>query len=148
MEKIDFIFFKILGIYSLILGGLCAIFSLIPSLMPFFTLFFMPFLGGYIPLILLIQKNGFSPSENKTFAIFGGLSGLMICAGFLVVFVPLVGVIHLINKNYYDYGIQNLNLFLFCLFFIMISVVYITSNAVVGLIVGGIYTYFKGRKNG
>ena len=147
MEQIDFIYFKKLGIYSLILGAISGVLSSIPIFMPFLTLFFMPFLGAIAPLIILL-KEGFSPNETKTFAIFGGISGLFTCAGFLLSFIPLIFIIHLINKNYYDYGISNLNLFLFCLFFVMIGTVYITTNSVTGLITGGIYNYFKGKQNG
>lgn len=144
MEKIDIIYFKQLCIYSIIIGGVCGILSSIPIIMPFLTLFFMPFLGAIPPIILLI-KTGFNPNETKTFAIFGGISGAAICAGFLISFVPLIAIIHLINKNYYDYGIQNLNLFLFCLFFVMIATIYITTNAVGGLLCGLVYNYFKGK---
>ena len=147
MEKIDFLYFKKFGIYSLILGGICAILSLIPVFMPPLALFFMPFLGTIIPLVLLM-RDGLKPAEVKTYAILGGISGLLICVGFLVLFTPLVAIVHLINKNYYDYGISNLNLFLFCLFFVMIASVYIITNCVTGLIMGAIYNYFKGEKNG
>ena len=148
MEKIDTFYFKMLGIYSAIIGVAGAILSLIPALMPFCALFFMPFLGALIPLILLVKKDNFNSNENKTYAVLGGISGFVICGGFLFVFVPLVFLMHLINKNYYDYGISNLNLFLFVMFFIMIALVYVITNIVTGLIAGVIYTYFKGKENG
>ena len=147
MEYIDIKYFKKLGIYSLILGGISGVISTIPILLPFFAVFFLPWFGALIPIILLV-KEGFCPNEVKTFAIFGGLSGFAICTGFLFTFVPLVFIIHLINKNYYDYGIQGLNLFLICLFFVMIAMVYIIPNAVLGLIAGSVYKYFKGKNNG
>ena len=148
MEKIDIYYFKMLATYSLIIGIVGAVLSLIPALMPFFALFFMPFLGALIPLILLVKNDKFISTENKTYAILGGISGFIICGGFLFSFVPLIFIIHLINKNYYDYGISNLNLFLFIMFFVMIALVYVITNAAAGLVAGAIYTYFKGKNNG
>jgi len=147
LEKIDLIYFKNLGIYSAILGGICAILSLIPIFMPFFSLFFAPFLGCLIPLVLLVVKDGFQSNETKTYTILGGISGLCICFSYLIIFSPLAAIIHLINKNYYDYGIHDLNLFLIALFFVMIASVYVITNCVTGLIAGGIYIYIKDGKN-
>ncbi len=145
MEVIELKFFKYLAIYSAVIGGVSAILSLIPPVMPFLTLFFLPFAGTVAPFVLLIKKDGFYSKENKTYAILGAISGFFISLSFLVVFVPAVFLIHLIFKNYYDYGIQFLNLFLFALFFIMTATVYITSNTAVGLIFGVIYKYVKER---
>lgn len=145
MEKIDLIYFKKLFLYSIILGGICAILSLIPIFMPFFSLFFAPFLGAITPLLLLIFKDNFYSKETKTYAILGGISGFFICFSYLFLFSPLALIIHFINKSYYDYGIHNLNIFLIAMFFIMIAIVYMITNATVGLIIGAIYTYIKGK---
>lgn len=148
MNTIDFKFIIKLSIYSLILGGICAILSLIPFFMPFFSLFFIPFLGAFIPLILLIKNEKFYSEENKTYSILGAISGLCMCISYIAILVPFVLIFHLISKSYYDYGIQYLNFFLFILFFIMIALVYMTTNAVCGLIVGFIHKYIKGNQNG
>lgn len=148
MEFVDIKFLKKLAVYSLILGASSAIISLIPFFMPFFALFFVPFLGAIIPLILLIKKDGFSSDENKTYAFLGAISGFFLCISYIFVLVPFVFIFHLISKNYYDYGIQYLNFFLFALFFVMIATVYVTTNSVTGLISGIIYKYLKGKQNG
>lgn len=146
MEIISFKYLKNLAIYSAILGAGCAIISLIPFLMPIVSLFFLPFLGAIAPMVLLIKLDNFNSDENKTFAILGSLSGFFICLSYCVVFVPLVFLIHLIFKSYYDYGVQYLNLFLSILFFIMIAIVYVLTNAVLGLIFGIIFNYIKQNK--
>lgn len=148
MEFIELNFFKKLAIYSLILGAICGLISIIPFFMPIFALFFLPFLGAILPLYLLIKKDGFTSNQNKTFAFLGAISGLCITTGYIFVLIPIVFIIHLILKNYYDYGIQYLNLFLFALFFVMIATVYMAANSVAGLIFGIIYKYFKGNQNG
>ena len=141
-------FFKKLGIYSLILGAISGIISLIPPLMPAVAFFILPVFGAVAVLIYMMKKDNFAANEVKTFAILGGLSGVVIAAAFLVAFIPLVEIIYLINKNYYDYGIQALNLFLCVLLFGMIAATYFLTSCVAGLLTGVIYTYFKGKNNG
>ena len=141
-------FFKKLGIYSLILGAISGIISLIPPLMPAVAFFILPVFGAVAVLIYMMKKDNFAANEVKTFAILGGLSGVVIAAAFLVAFIPLVEIIYLINKNYYDYGIQALNLFLCVLLFGMIAATYFLTSCVAGLLTGAIYTYFKGKNNG
>lgn len=147
MEKIKFVYLKKIFFYSLILGAACGIFSLVPYFMPFFSLFFLPFLGSVVPFILLVKKDGFYSSENLTYIFLGALSGFCLSVGFFAVFVPFVLIIHLINKNYYDYGMQYLNLFLFVLFFAMIALVYVVINAGAGLLFGIVYKYIKEKTN-
>lgn len=141
-------FFKKLGIYSLILGAISGIISLIPPLMPAVAFFILPVFGAVAVLVYMMKKDNFAANEVKTFAILGGLSGVVIAAAFLVAFIPLVEIIYLINKNYYDYGIQALNLFLCVLLFGMIAATYFLTSCVAGLLTGAIYTYFKGKNNG
>ncbi|MCD8023978.1 MAG: hypothetical protein LUE64_00395, partial [Candidatus Gastranaerophilales bacterium] len=85
---------------------------------------------------------------NKTYMILGAISGFFIWLSFCIIFIPLVWIFTLINKNYYDYGISYLNPFLAILFFIMISTVYVSTNAVSGLFLGFIYKFIKGKTNG
>lgn len=146
MENISLEHLKKLAIYSAILGASFAVISLIPVFMPVISLFLLPFLGAIAPIILLIKLDNFDSGENKTFAILGAISGFCICLSYTVIFAPLVFLIHLIFKSYYDYGIQYLNLFLLILFFIMVSIVYVTANAALGLIFGIIYNYIKLNK--
>ncbi len=141
-------FFKKLGIYSLILGAISGIISLIPPLMPAVAFFILPVFGAVAVLVYMMKKDNFAANEVKTFAILGGLSGVVIAAAFLVAFIPLVEIIYLINKNYYDYGIQALNLFLCVLLFGMIAATYFLTSCVAGLLTGAIHTYFKGKNNG
>lgn len=146
MENISLEYLKKLAIYSVILGAACAIISLIPFFMPVISLFLLPFLGAIAPIILLVKLDNFDSGENKTFAILGAISGFCICLSYCIVFVPIVFLIHLIFKSYYDYGVQYLNLFLSILFFVMVSIVYVTANAALGLIFGIIYNYIKQNK--
>jgi len=146
MENIDFKYFKNIVIYSSILGALCAVLSLIPAIMPYFALFLLPFAGALVPLFLIIKLDNFYTDENKTYAILGAASGVFICLSYFIVFIPLVFLIHLIFKNYYDYGISSLNLFLFFLFLIMVEIVYILANSVAGLLFGVVYKYIKNLK--
>lgn len=147
MEKVELIYIKKIALYSLIVGAICGIFSLFPYFMPFFSLFFLLFLGSVVPFILLVKKDGFYSSENLTYIFLGALSGFCLCTGFLAVFVPFVLIIHFITKSYYDYGLQYLNLFLFVLFFAMISLVYVVINAGAGLLFGIVYKYIREKTN-
>ena len=147
MEKIEFKYFKLLAIYSVILGGACSILSLIPIFMPFFSLLFLPFFGCIAPFLVLILKDEIQIKYLKTYAVLGALSGICLCFGYFIIFVPLVRLIVLINKNYYSYGITFLNPFLAVMFFVMIASVYAITNSVVGIATGFVYNYFKGTEN-
>lgn len=147
MYSIELKYFKLSAVYCLILGAISALISLIPFFMPVISLLFIPFLGVIIPFILLVKKDGFYTDENKAYAILGAFGGFCLCISYLIVFSPLVLLIHLVNKNYYAYGIQFLHPFLAVLFFVMIAVVYSSANSVVGLIIGFIYKYLKGKTN-
>lgn len=149
MEYIDLKYWKLLGIYSLILGGISGLISTITIFMPFFSLFFLPFLGCLAPLIILVFKDGFETKENKTYAILGAFSGGCISVSYLIVFVIIAYIVHFIFKSYYFGAIvQYLNLYLLIMFMTMIALIYIITNAVTALLFGLSYNYYKEIKNG
>lgn len=149
MEIIDIKYWKLLSIYSLILGAVSGLLSVISIFMPFFSLFFLPFLGCIPPLALIIFKDGFYSNENKTYAILGGYSGLCLSAGYVLTFVPTAFIVHFFLKSYYFGNIvKNLNIYLIVMFFVMIALIYIITNCVTALLFGLTYKYFKESANG
>ena len=73
----------------------------------------------------------------------GGISGF----SFLIVFTPLVLLIHLIFKDYYAYGINYLNFFIAMVFIITISIIFLITNAGGGLLAGFLIKQFDKLKN-
>ncbi len=145
MEKEKKFYIKKLIIYSAITGVIGAVLSLIPKLMPFVSLFLLPFFGCIPPLIILMTLDKYNSKTNSTWAIMGATSSGIVCFCFLTVFIPLVFIIHLIFKNYYDYGIQYLNFFLTIMLFVMIEITYVATGAVIGLATGAIHNYIEGK---
>lgn len=123
-------------IFSAIFGAGLAILALIPALMPVITLFILPFLSAIIIFATLrfTEKNiNFKMME---YAVFGGSIGGICGFSFLIIFAPLVLLIHLIFKNYYAYGINYLNFFVAFIFIITISAIFLITNAGGGLLAG------------
>lgn len=147
MNSVEIKYFKYFAVYCFIAGAIYAILSLIPFLMPVMSLFIAPFFGVITPLIILIKKDGFYYEDNKIYALMGAFGGFCLCVSYLLIFAPLVLLIHFINKDYYAYGINVLYPFLVIMFFVMIAVVYSSTNSVAALITGFIHNYLKGKTN-
>lgn len=131
---------KKISIYSAIFGAALAVFALIPALMPVISLFILPFLSAIIIFtILRLTENADSSLkefEIKEYAIFGAGIGGVAGFSFLIIFAPLVLLVHLIFKNYYAYTINYLNFFVAFVFIITISVIFLITNAGGGLLFG------------
>ena len=66
-------------------------------------------------------------------AILGALIGFFATIGFCATFTPMVGIIHLVFKNYYSYAIPDIMHSAFWLFFVivfMVGVIFALINSV------------------
>lgn len=135
------------GIYSAILGAGLAIAALIPMFMPTISLFILPFLAAPIVLTVLKVKKIAENLVMRDYAILGGAAGAVSGLVYLVIFCPLVLLIHLFAKNYYAYGINVLNLFLVIILFISITCIFIITNVAMGLLTGIIVQQFEGKSS-
>ena len=117
------------SVYSAALGALLAVLALIPALMPAISLFILPFLSALIIFsILRITEKNLPELEIKEYAVLGAGIGGIAGFSFLIIFTPLVLLIHLVFKDYYAYGINYLNFF--------VAFVFIITNAGGGLLSG------------
>jgi len=131
-------------IYSAIAGAGFAIFALIPPLMPSISLFILPFVSGIIILTALkvLNPDTIRPLVMKDFAILGGISGMLCCASFLIIFAPMVLLVKFFIKTYYTYGIDFLNFFLAVVLIFSIMLIFFATNAVGGLFAGFLINWF------
>lgn len=127
---------KKVSIISAIFGAGLAILALIPVLMPVITLFILPFLSAVIIFTVLKFTDKNLCFEMKEYAVIGAGIGGISGFSFLIIFTPLVLLIHLIFKDYYVYGINYLNFFVAFVFIITISVIFLITNAGGGLLAG------------
>ena len=120
-------------VFALMLGAIIGIISLIPNFIGF-TLFILSFFSSVI-IILYMKKNEkhLSYLTNEQGAIIGGLIGFFATVGFFATFTPMVGIIHLIFKNYYSYAIPDVMQNAIWLFFIivfMVGIIFALINSV------------------
>lgn len=128
---------KKISIYSAVLGAGLAVLSLIPQIMPVITLFILPFLSAIIIFtVLRFKDKAANILDIKEYSVIGGGIGAISGFSFLIIFTPLVSLVHLIFKNYYAYGINYLNFFVALVFIVTISVIFLITNAGGGLLFG------------
>ena len=130
------------------LGALSAIPALIPHVMYIIALFLLPFLSAPAILLLLqVRENSenLCSLEVKDYTMLGAIIGAVSCFSFLIIFSPLVILIHIFIKNYYTYAINILNPFLAIVFLVTIALIFALTNAGSGLITGLLVKQF--RKN-
>ena len=105
--------------------------------MPAISLFILPFLSALIIFsILRITEKNLPELEIKEYAVLGAGIGGIAGFSFLIIFTPLVLLIHLVFKDYYAYGINYLNFFVAFVFIITISIIILITNAGGGLLSG------------
>ncbi len=136
----DISIIKKIFIYSVILGAALAVLALIPALMPIISLFILPFLSAIIIFTILrfieFKKESTLSFEIKEYAVLGAGIGAVCGFAFLIIFTPLVLLIHAIFKNYYAYTINYLNFFVAMVFIVTISIIFLITNAGGGLLFG------------
>lgn len=120
-------------VFALMLGAIIGIISLIPAFIGL-ALFILSFFSSVI-VILYMKKDEkhLSYLTNEQGAILGGIIGFFATVGFCSVFTPMVGIIHLIFKNYYSYAIPDLlhsALWLFFVLVFMVGVIFALINSV------------------
>lgn len=128
---------------SAVAGAALAIAALIPAFMPVITLFILPFLAApaIIAYFKVIKK---LPSfEIRNYATLGSIIGTVAGTTFLIIFCPLVLIIHLIFPKYYAYGINFLNIFLALILFVSIICIFGFMNVAMGLLTGFLINYFN-----
>ncbi len=123
-------------VYSAILGAGLAIPALIPNIMPFFTLFVLPFLSAIIVLTFMTLRKELTVNDLKDYAILGGIIGAVSGFSFLVAFCPLVILIHFFIKNYYIYALNGLNFFLTFTLLGSVMIIFLITNSAGGLLTG------------
>ncbi len=133
-------------IFSLILGAIIGLISLIPQAIGA-MLFVLSFLSSAI-VIFYMKKNekhlGFLTNEQG--AILGGLIGFFSGAGFFASFCPMVCILHLIFKGYYSYAIPymlNDAMWLFFVVVLMVCFIFALTNAASGMGIAYVLNYFE-----
>ena len=138
---------KKISLYSAIFCLFFSFLALIPALMPIISLFILPFLSAVIILIAIKIIDPMQETDIKEYAVLGSMIGGISGFSFLIVFTPLVLLIHLIFKDYYAYGINYLNFFIAMVFIITISIIFLITNAGGGLLAGFLIKQFDKLKN-
>lgn len=132
-------------VYSSIFGAILGFAALFPNIMPIISLFVLPFLAAIIVLLLMKMHHVLDVDkivEMKNYAILGGIIGAISGFSFFIIFCPMVLLIHFFVKTYYTYGINFLNFFLAIVFLIVIMLIFITTNAAGGLLIGVLIKQF------
>lgn len=131
---------KKISVYSAIFGAALAVLALIPAIMPIITLCILPFLSALIIFTILRftekNKNVANSLDIKEYAVLGAGIGGISGFSFLIIFTPLVLLIHFFFKDYYAYGINYLNFFVAFVFIVTISIIILVTNAGGGLLAG------------
>lgn len=138
---------KNISVFSAIFGAGLAFLALIPALMPVITLFILPFLSAMVIFAALRLTNKSYNFEMKEYVILGGITGAISGFSFLIIFTPLVLLIHLFFKNYYTYGINYLNFFVAIVFIVTISIIFLITNTAGGMLAGLLEKQFDKFKN-
>jgi len=136
---------KITCVNSALFGALLAIPALIPNIMPYISLFLLPFLSAVILLIFMEIRFPGTQKEIRDYALLGAVIGAVSCFSFLIIFSPLTLLLHFFIKTYYTYGLNFLNFFLAIILLISIMLIFASTNAAGGLLVGFLIKQF--RKN-
>lgn len=124
------------AIFSLILGAVLGLASLIPALIGF-MLFVLAFFSSVI-VMLYMKKNEkhIAYLTNEQGAIMGGIVGFFSTIGFFVSFCPMVCIIKLIFKKYYAYMIPdmlNSAMWLFFVVVFMVAFIFALTNSASGM---------------
>ncbi len=133
------------SVYSALLGALSAIPALVPHAMYIIALFLLPFLSAPAILLFLQAKEvpeNLTQLEVKDYTVLGAIIGAVSCFSFLIIFSPLVILVHIFIKNYYTYAINILNPFLAIVFLITIALIFALTNAGSGLLTGFLIKQF------
>lgn len=124
------------AIFSLLLGGVIGLVSLLPFLIGFslFTLAF--FSSAIVMLYMRKDEKHIAYLTNEQGAIMGGIIGFFATIGFFVTFSPMVCILHLIFKKYYTYMIPDMlstALWLFFVIVIMVGFIFALTNSATGM---------------
>ncbi len=133
-------------IFSLILGAVVGIASLIPAVVGF-ALFLLMFLSG--PMIIIYMKKNekyISFLNNEQGAIIGAVIGFGATVGFFASFSPLVCVIKLIIKTYYTYAIPDMlseALWLYLILVIALAAIFAATNSASSMGLTWVYSHLE-----
>lgn len=124
------------AIFSLILGALVGLVSLLPFLIGI-SLFLLAFFSS-VAVMLYMKKDEkhISYLTNEQGAIMGGLIGFFSTIGFFLTFSPMVCILHLIFRSYYSYMIPDMlkdALWLFVVVVVMVSAIFALTNSATGM---------------
>lgn len=124
------------ALFSLILGAIIGLISIIPPIIGF-CLFILSFFSGAI-VILYMKKDEkhIAYLTNEQAAIVGGVIGFFTTLGFFVTFSPMVCILKLIFKNYYSYMIPDMlsnALWLFFVIVFMVAVIFAMTNSALAM---------------
>lgn len=132
--------------FSLILGALLGLISLIPSLIGI-GIFILSFFSSVI--VILFMKNNekyLGLIDTQQGAILGAIAGFFSGVGFFISFCPMVMLISLIFKKYYTYGIPFIiqeALWLFFIIIFMVSIMMAMLNSPGGMAMAFIFNRFE-----
>ncbi len=124
------------AIFSLILGAIAGLVSLLPFLIGI-SLFLLAFFSSVVVMLYMKKdEKHISYLTNEQGAIMGGLIGFFSTIGFFLTFSPMVCILHLIFRNYYSYMIPDMlkdALWLFVVVVVMVAAIFALTNSATGM---------------
>ena len=124
------------AIFSLILGAIVGLVSLLPFLIGI-SLFLLAFFSSVVVMLYMKKdEKHISYLTNEQGAIMGGLIGFFSTIGFFLTFSPMVCILHLIFRNYYSYMIPDMlkdALWLFVVVVVMVAAIFALTNSATGM---------------
>lgn len=133
-------------IFSLILGAVLGLISLIPAIIGF-ALFTLSFLASVIVILYMKQnEKHLGIIDNQQGAILGGLIGFFATIGFFASFSPMVCILKMIFKSYYSYAIPYAiqdALWLFFIIIFMVGIIFAMTNSASGMGIAFVLNKFE-----
>lgn len=139
--------FKIIAIFSFILGGILGIFPLIPALIGL-SFFVVMFGIGPFMLIYLKKLNILKSIEIEESLVISSISGGIAILGFAVVYFPIAFILQLIFKiqSFIWIKVLFVNIGFLIPMVILIALTSALLNAFSGFLTAYFYQYFKIKK--
>jgi len=124
------------AVFSLILGAIIGLTSLIPPIIGL-SLFVLSFFSSAIVLLYMKKdEKHISFLTNEQGAIIGGIIGFFATIGFFITFSPMVCILKLIFKGYYSYMIPDMLTNAMWLFFVivfMVALIFAMTNSALAM---------------
>ena len=124
------------AIFSLILGAILGLISLIPSLIGLVLFVLAFFSSTAVMLYMKKDEKHVAYLTNEQGAIMGAIIGFFATVGFFTTFSPMVCILKFIFKNYYSYMIPDMlseAMWLFFVVIFMVGFIFALTNSASGM---------------